>query len=812
MNKYEMLSALGDGTYGTVFKARSHKTGETVAVKKMKKKFFSWDECVNLAEVSSLRKLHTHPNIIKLKEVVRENNELFFVFEFMDGDLLGMLRQYKPRGLPVSRVKSVAFQLLQALAHLHKVGYFHRDLKPENILTRKQQVAVPSSSSSSPPPPSTATLDIVKLADFGLVKETRARPPFTEYVSTRWYRAPEILLQDPTYNSPVDMWAVGCILCELYTGRPLFAGNNEIDQMFKIVSTLGTPTELTWPDGMQLAKRLRYNFPNGSNPIGLKSVLDGTAPPLAFDLITKLLVFNPVARLTAAQALLQPFFRVHGDDAEMGMMASATLSSTQASSSRGASTTTTTSTVSPAPSTIAATGAPNIAGAPAPSLRTVDARTAQAAGSSAYVRAAPLVAAQVLSPLKSVSVNQQPPPPLVGSVGGLSSGTFSQQPMNSGGRPPIAGTALVKAAAGSSMRDSLDALFDSPLSTTTSGAAKKPSPSAPIAANSSNAFSSSQPGSSAMPQGTTGRPSIFPLPFAGVPSPLNAAVIRDSPQQQQQQQPPSAGQLQHRSSNVDAILGASRYRPTPSEATPTKFVSPTFASKRPPLLHDWLPQLPNPSAASSSQQQPSHPPNFGTTSSSSSTAAMPVGGAPSYHQYAGGNAVPPVASGAAGGSLPFYVNGSVVPSATAMRAPPQPGTYVLNYAPPPAAIALPGAAVHSGPPSTSVGASRSPPQPQPAGRPRPPMTTSSSTAHPTSSSMGGAGGLYGPNPPSLPMAAGSSFLPEMFGASEGGQSTTCVPGRGGPPPTGPPMPTAASTVRSTVLVSDEELAAFLRET
>lgn len=127
---------------------------------------------------------------------------------------------------------------------MHKNGYFHRDLKPENLLVVK---------------------DTVKIADFGLAREIRLRPPFTEYVSTRWYRAPEVLLRSQSYNSPIDVWAVGAIMAELYTLRPLFPGTSEPDEIYKICAIMGTPTHETWEDGMKLASSLQFKFPQVCN-------------------------------------------------------------------------------------------------------------------------------------------------------------------------------------------------------------------------------------------------------------------------------------------------------------------------------------------------------------------------------------------------------------------------------------------------------------------------------------------------------------------------------------------------------------------
>ena len=105
---------------------------------------------------------------------------------------------------------------------MHKHGFFHRDIKPENLLCKGPE--------------------LIKIADFGLSREIRLRPPYTDYVSTRWYRAPEVLLRSTNYNSPIDVWAVGCIMAELYTLQPLFPGRSEVDQIFKLCSVLGTPS------------------------------------------------------------------------------------------------------------------------------------------------------------------------------------------------------------------------------------------------------------------------------------------------------------------------------------------------------------------------------------------------------------------------------------------------------------------------------------------------------------------------------------------------------------------------------------------
>ena len=133
---------------------------------------------------------------------------LFFVFEFLDQNIYQMTKDRK-KFLPEARIRHIMFQILSGLAYMHKHGFFHRDLKPENLLITNDS--------------------IIKLIDFGLAREIRSRPPYTDYVSTRWYRAPEILLRSTNYNSPVDIFALGCIMAELYLMKPLFNGTSEID-------------------------------------------------------------------------------------------------------------------------------------------------------------------------------------------------------------------------------------------------------------------------------------------------------------------------------------------------------------------------------------------------------------------------------------------------------------------------------------------------------------------------------------------------------------------------------------------------------
>ncbi|KAH3758969.1 CMGC/RCK/MAK protein kinase [Pelomyxa schiedti] len=286
-SRFTTISELGDGAFGVVTKAIEKASGDVVAIKKMKRKFPSWEECVQLREVKSLRKLN-HPNIIKLREVVRENDELYFVFEYMESNLYDRIKN-RSTGLPENKIRIIAYQVFLALEYMHKQGFFHRDMKPENLLM---------------------TNDIAKLADFGLAREIRSRPPYTDYVSTRWYRAPEVLLRSPHYTSPVDLWAMGAIIAELYTVHPLFPGNNEPDQIFKISSVLGSPTVYNWAEGVKLASALNIRLSQVA-PTPLRQLIPNACPE-AIDLMERLLLYDPNKRMTAQQALHHPFFaKVH---------------------------------------------------------------------------------------------------------------------------------------------------------------------------------------------------------------------------------------------------------------------------------------------------------------------------------------------------------------------------------------------------------------------------------------------------------------------------------------------------------------------
>ncbi|KAK2963130.1 putative serine/threonine protein kinase [Blattamonas nauphoetae] len=251
----------------------------------MKDPFKSWNECIDLREVTSLIKM-SHPNIVQLKEVIRKDNELYFVFEYLTRNLYEAICD-RQTPFPEPVVRNILYQIFQGLAFIHRNNFFHRDMKPENLLV---------------------TGDTVKIGDFGLTKEIDSKEPLTEYVSTRWYRSPELLLRAGRYDASIDLWAVGCIMAELLTLNPLFPGETEIDELDLIFQVLGTPTEEQWPGVDSLLSRFKYTFPK--YPAQSLTLLIPNASTTAISLLSSLLLYDPSARLTAADALAHSFFQI----------------------------------------------------------------------------------------------------------------------------------------------------------------------------------------------------------------------------------------------------------------------------------------------------------------------------------------------------------------------------------------------------------------------------------------------------------------------------------------------------------------------
>uniref|UniRef100_A0A8C1GGC1 Mitogen-activated protein kinase 15 n=1 Tax=Cyprinus carpio TaxID=7962 RepID=A0A8C1GGC1_CYPCA len=292
--KYEIKRRLGKGAYGIVWKAVDRKTGETVAVKKIFDAFRNrTDAQRTFREIMFLQEFGDHPNIIKLLNVIRAQNDkdIYLVFEFMDTDLHAVIK--KGSLLKDIHKRYVMYQLLKATKYLHSGNVIHRDQKPSNILLDSDC--------------------FVKLCDFGLarslyqIQEDAVNPALTEYVATRWYRAPEILLGSSRYTKGVDMWSIGCILGEMLLGKPLFPGTSTINQIEKIMSAIPHPSTedvlaIRSEYGASVIQRmlLRPQVP-------IDEILPASVPPDALDLVQRLLAFNPDKRLSAEEALQHPY-------------------------------------------------------------------------------------------------------------------------------------------------------------------------------------------------------------------------------------------------------------------------------------------------------------------------------------------------------------------------------------------------------------------------------------------------------------------------------------------------------------------------
>ncbi|NXI91064.1 CDKL5 protein, partial [Psophia crepitans] len=289
MNKFEILGVVGEGAYGVVLKCRHKETHEIVAIKKFKDS--EENEEVKETTLRELKMLRTlkQENIVELKEAFRRRGKLYLVFEYVEKNMLELLEEM-PNGVPPEKVKSYIYQLIKAIHWCHKNDIVHRDIKPENLLISHN--------------------DVLKLCDFGFARNLSegSNANYTEYVATRWYRSPELLLGAP-YGKAVDMWSVGCILGELSDGQPLFPGESEIDQLFTIQKVLGPlPAEQ-----MKLFySNPRFHglrFPAVNHPQSLERRYLGILSGVLLDLMKNLLKLDPADRYLTEQCLNHPSFQ-----------------------------------------------------------------------------------------------------------------------------------------------------------------------------------------------------------------------------------------------------------------------------------------------------------------------------------------------------------------------------------------------------------------------------------------------------------------------------------------------------------------------
>jgi meiosis induction protein kinase IME2/SME1 len=348
-DKFEVLKDIGDGSFGSVSLGRTRSAGAhivrrgtlvsfdnfnalimshlytlQVAIKTMKKTFENFSQCMELREVIFLKSLPAHPHLVPAYDIFLDpvSRKLHIAMEYMDGNLYQLMKARDHKPLDGGSVKSILFQILSGLEHVHEHNFFHRDIKPENILVSTSASDTGNAFkrySALVTPPSTPPTYTIKIADFGLARETHSRVPYTTYVSTRWYRAPEVLLRAGEYSAPVDIWAIGAMAVEIATLKPLFPGGNEVDQVWRVCEIMGSPGSWVnkhgqkvgggeWKDGIKLAQKLGFSFPKMA-PHSLESVLLAPQWPASLaQFVTWCLMWDPKTRPTSRQALEHEYF------------------------------------------------------------------------------------------------------------------------------------------------------------------------------------------------------------------------------------------------------------------------------------------------------------------------------------------------------------------------------------------------------------------------------------------------------------------------------------------------------------------------
>ncbi|XP_071130127.1 cyclin-dependent kinase-like 4 isoform X16 [Mytilus edulis] len=291
MEKYENLGLVGEGSYGMVLKCRHKETGQLVAIKKfLESEDDKMVKKIALREVRMLKQLR-HDHLVNLIEVFRRKKRLYLVFEFVDHTVLDELEKC-PNGLDENTVRRILWQVLKGVEFCHVHNIIHRDVKPENILVSKSGV--------------------VKLCDFGFAR-TLAQPgeSYTDYVATRWYRAPELLVGDTKYGKAVDIWAIGCLLSEMLTGEPLFPGDSDIDQLYHIVKCFGNLTARHKEVFLRNPLFVGMRIPEVKETVPLEKKFNRISSN-SLDLMKQSLRLDPDDRPTCTQLLKHEFFQKDG--------------------------------------------------------------------------------------------------------------------------------------------------------------------------------------------------------------------------------------------------------------------------------------------------------------------------------------------------------------------------------------------------------------------------------------------------------------------------------------------------------------------
>ncbi|KAI9145362.1 kinase-like domain-containing protein [Paraphysoderma sedebokerense] len=290
MEQYKVLSStLGEGAHGIVLKARHIQSGNIVALKKVPLKRIE-DGLPNsvFREIKTLQHLR-HPNIVTLLEIIPDSYSVILSFEYMESNLAEVLQISQTR-LSESHIKMFMIMLLRGIHHCHSHKIIHRDVKPANLLISQD--------------------GILKIADFGLARlmldDDEIQRQYSHQVATRWYRAPELLYGARQYDFGVDMWSVGCIFAEMLNHTPLFPGMHDIDQLSLVLSTLGTPDEIEWPQLESLPDYNKINFPP-SKGLSMEELIPDTTN-LAQGLLSSCLKYDSTKRIAAEEALSNPYF------------------------------------------------------------------------------------------------------------------------------------------------------------------------------------------------------------------------------------------------------------------------------------------------------------------------------------------------------------------------------------------------------------------------------------------------------------------------------------------------------------------------
>eukprot|EP00994_Dinema_validum_P006586 NODE_496_length_1630_cov_89.496521_g356_i0.p1 GENE.NODE_496_length_1630_cov_89.496521_g356_i0~~NODE_496_length_1630_cov_89.496521_g356_i0.p1 ORF type:complete len:416 (-),score=111.77 NODE_496_length_1630_cov_89.496521_g356_i0:241-1488(-) len=300
--RYELLHCIGRGAFGIVcsVKTRDAKGEEIkVAIKKVLIREDNILEVKRLVREVCLLRHFDHENIIGLRDIIEPHTEgkfeeVYIVSELMDTDLHQIIRSQQQ--LTEDHAQFFLYQLLRGLKAIHSAGVLHRDLKPSNIVVN-------------------ANCDL-KICDFGLAREQDLQNEMTDYVATRWYRAPELLMQWRGYSGAVDVWSVGCIFAEMFGRKPLFPGRNYLDQLHIILEVVGSPSN---KDIEGIGSEKARNYIRQLHPKRERRDFHRIYPKVAddaIDLLNKMMLFNPNDRIAVAQALEHPYFATMHDAAD----------------------------------------------------------------------------------------------------------------------------------------------------------------------------------------------------------------------------------------------------------------------------------------------------------------------------------------------------------------------------------------------------------------------------------------------------------------------------------------------------------------